>query len=125
MPSNLLIIIAFVITFVASLFLLKSGLGLTNKLILKLSSINSDNTQEIIDSLLKQSCDTYVGALYLFFAFLTQILSLDSKIIIDKSEVTEFYIFASLGLGISLYVLGVLLSNMIFSIRKKKIRKLK
>jgi len=66
---------ALILTLGASLFLLKSNLGLTPKTISKISSTYWNYNKSVVKEFAQQSADTRVGVILLLLAFILQLIN--------------------------------------------------
>ena len=66
---------ALILTLGASIFLLKSNLGMTPDNIANLSSTRFDFSQPIAETFTKQAADTRVGSILLLIAFILQMIN--------------------------------------------------
>lgn len=74
---------AFVYTFGASIFLLRSNLGLSDSVIEKASSTYCGFNRQVVENLAKQKADTSVGVGLLLLSFLLQLFNTFYRITID------------------------------------------
>ena len=97
---------ALILTLGASIFLLKSNLGLTPEVIAKLSSTYYGHNKPVAESFAKQVADTRIGIILLLLAFLLQLINSLWPMRWKDFGVNWHGIFISLGLCIALLTIA-------------------